>query len=146
MQRAVRDLERCEEITDVDAVLGSYDIIASGAFENSRRLTDFIEHVESKPFYQSCFAQPSHETWRRRKQAQSTRKGWVLVKSGSPSATVRDLKKLPSVQKVVLTSGDFNIVANFSVRDPGNWRRTVFEDIQGATGVRDTVTLPGLSD
>jgi hypothetical protein len=145
MNRAVRDLERSEEITEVDTVLGCYDIIASGAVEDSRRLSDFIENVESTPFFKSCYARPSHETWKRRNGGRSTMHGWVLIRSGSPSATVRDLKKLPNVQKVVLTSGDFNIVANFSVRGYDDWSRTVYEEIHKAAGVRDVITLPRLS-
>lgn len=146
MYKAVRDLERSEEITEVDTVLGFYDIVASGAFDDSRDLTDFIEKVESKPFFQSCYVRPSYEFWKRRTKSDSHGQGWVLIRSNLPSATLRELKKLPNIQKLVLTSGDFNIVANFSVSGPGDWKRTVFEEIQGTTGVKETITLPRLFD
>ena len=146
MYKAVNDLERSEEITEVDPVLGFYDIVASGAFDDSRDLTDFIERVESKPFFQSCYARPSHESWKRRTKDDSRDHGWVLIRSSTPSATLKELKKLPNIQKLVHTSGDFNIVANFGVRGRGDWRRTVFEDIHGATGVKEAITLLGLFD
>ena len=76
MHKAVRDLERSEEITEVDTVLGFYDIVASGAFDDSRNLTSFIEKVESKPYFQSCYARPSHEFWKRRTKSDSHGQGW----------------------------------------------------------------------
>ncbi len=146
MHKAVNDLERSEEITEVDTVLGFYDVVASGAFDDSRSLTDFIEQVESKPFCQSCYARPSYESWKRRTKGDSLGQGWALIRSNMPSTTLRELKKLPNIQKLVLTSGDFNIVANFSVSGPGDWKRTVFDEIQGATGVKEMITLPRLFD
>ncbi|MCJ2563517.1 MAG: hypothetical protein LN417_05460 [Candidatus Thermoplasmatota archaeon] len=146
MHKAVNDLERSEEINEVDPVLGFYDIVASGAFDDSRDLTDFIERVESKPFFQSCYARPSYESWKRRTKGDSRDQGWVLIRSSTPSATLRELKKLPNIQKLVFTSGDFNIVANFGVRGRGDWKRTVFKDIHGAAGVKEAITLLGMSD
>lgn len=146
VQRAVRDLMRNEEITEVDTVLGSYDIVASGAFEDHRSLRNFVERVESKPFCQGCYARPSFEFWKRKKEEDSQGAVWSLIRSSNPSRTLKELKKLTNIRKLIRTTGDYNIVANFSIRSQDEWNRTVFERIHTITGVQSTITLPSLFD
>lgn len=143
--RAVRDLQRCEEIEEVDTVLGSYDIVASGAFSDHRRLRDFASLVESKPFCQSCFARPSFEFWERTEDRESQGAVWVLIKSRNPSRTLRGLKKSANARKIIMTAGEYNIVANFSIRSQDEWYNTVFDQIHNLPEIMSTITLPSPS-
>ncbi|MFQ5910068.1 MAG: Lrp/AsnC ligand binding domain-containing protein [Thermoplasmata archaeon] len=146
VHKAVRDLRRNEEITEVNAVLGPYDIVASGSFEDHRSLRNFAELVESKPFCQSCNARPALEFWERETENPSQGLGWTLIKSSNPSGTLKELRKLENIRKLIWTAGEYNIIANFSVGSQHEWNSTVFKRIQSATGIRDTLTLPSLPD
>jgi hypothetical protein len=143
--KAVRDLQRSEEIEEVDTVLGSYDIVASGAFKDHRSLRDFASLVESKPFCQSCFARPSFEFWKRKEDRESQGAVWVLIKSRNPSRTLKGLKKSANARKLIKTAGEYNIVANFSIQSRDDWYKTVFGQIHNLPEILSTVTFPSPS-
>lgn len=145
VHRAVRDLQRSEEIEEVDTVLGSYDIVASGAFSDHRRLRDFASLVESKPFCQSCFVRPSFEFWKRTEDRGSKGAVWALIKSRNPSRTLRGLMKSANARKLIRTAGEYNIVANFSIRSKDDWYDTVFDQIHNLPEIISAVTFPSPS-
>ncbi|MFQ6107379.1 MAG: Lrp/AsnC ligand binding domain-containing protein [Thermoplasmata archaeon] len=146
VRKAVRDLKRNEEIREANPVLGPYDVVASGAFENSRSLRNFVERVESKSFCLRCHARPSYEYWERQTDEQSQGIGWVLIRSNNPSGTLKGLRELENVRKLMWTAGEHNVAASFYVTSPRDWNRIVLEKIQAVAGVIGTLTLPSLPD
>lgn len=146
LERAVRDLKRKEEITDVVLVSGPYDLVASGAFRDYRTLRDFVEHIESMPYYQACDGRPSFDSWRRKDVLEPTEEGWTLIKSSTPSRTVRELKRVSNVRRIVLTDGDFNLLVNTRADNGQDLDRLLLEKIHSATGVERAVTLPRVSE
>lgn len=146
VEEAIRELKRNPSVREAEPVLGPYDIAVTGAFRDSASLRRFAEEVESKEYCEGCVAYPSYEHWSRERVEEKPARAWTLIRTRDAARAVRELQKVPGVQRILSTVGEFNVVANIAVDEPHEIQSTVLRDIQKISGVRRTETLANLRE
>jgi DNA-binding Lrp family transcriptional regulator len=66
----------------------------------------------------------------------------VLVRTSDPQRVSGELKKVPGIEGLIATTGDFDLLARFGVSDRDTLMTTVLKKVQAISGVRATETLP----
>lgn len=145
VERALSDLRRNPKVKEAEAVMGTYDIAVTGAFRSSEDLGRFQAEIEAKDFCESYSAHPGFENWRREEEAEEPVAGWTLIRAVDAERAMKELQKVPSVQRLIGTTGEYNLIARIGAKDPSALQETVIRDIQKVHGVRRTETRPSLS-
>jgi len=126
--------------------MGLYDIAVTGAFRNAEELRKFQGEIESKDFCEGCAAHPGFENWRREeKPREEPVNGWTLIRAVDVDRAMKDLQRVPSVQRIIGTTGEYNLIARIGAKDPNALQETVIRDIQKIHGVRRTETRTSLA-
>lgn len=145
VERALNELRRNPQVREVEAVMGPYDIAVTGAFRSSQELRKFQAELESQDFCEASSAHPGFESWRRKEEAEEEPvEGWTLIRATDSERAMRDLQKVPSVQRIIGTTGEYNLIARIGAKDPSALQQTVIRDIQKVHGVKRTETRASL--
>ncbi len=133
-------------VKEAEAVMGTYDIAVSGAFRNSEDLRKFQAEVEAKDFCEGCSAHPGFENWHREEEAEEEPvNGWTLIRAVDAERAMKELQRVPSVQRIIGTTGEYNLIARIGAKDTNALQETVIRDIQKVHGVRRTETRTSLT-
>lgn len=144
VDRALKELRRNPAVKDAEAVLGTYDVAVTGAFRSFEDLRRFQTEVEGKDFCEGSTAHPGFENWRREGVEESPVTGWTLIRAVDAEKAMKDLQRVPSVQRIVGTAGEYNLLARVGAKDPAALQDAVVRDIQRIRGVRRTETRPSV--
>ncbi len=144
VERALEELRKYPHVKEVEAVMGPYDIAVTGAFRNAEELRKFQAEVESKEFCEGCSAHPGFENWRREEAVEEAVNGWTLIRAVDVERAMKELQQVPSVQRIIGTAGEYNLIARIGASDPNKLQETVIRDIQKIQGIRRTETRPTL--
>ena len=145
VERALTELRRNPSVREAEAVMGLYDIAVTGAFRTWEDLRRFQAEVEGKDFCEASSAHPGFENWRREGKAEEPVSGWTLIRAVDAERTMKDLQKVPSVQQIIGTAGEYNLIARIGAKDPNALQQAVIREIQKVPGVRRTETRPSLT-
>ncbi|MFA5895428.1 MAG: Lrp/AsnC ligand binding domain-containing protein [Thermoplasmata archaeon] len=146
VERALAELRQHPKVNEAEAVMGLYDIAVTGAFRNAEELRKFQGEIESKDFCEGCAAHPGFENWRREeKPREEPVNGWTLIRAVDVDRAMKDLQRVPSVQRIIGTTGEYNLIARIGAKDPNALQETVIRDIQKIHGVRRTETRTSLA-
>ncbi len=145
VERALTELRRNPKVKEAEAVMGIYDVAVTGAFRNSQELRKFQAEIEAQDFCEESSAHPGFEHWHRKEEAEEPVSGWTLIRATDAERAMRELQQVPSVQRIIGTSGEYNLIARIGARDPNALQETVIRDIQKVHGVKRTETRPSLT-
>lgn len=68
--------------------------------------------------------------------------GWVLVRTTDPQRVAGELKRIPGVEGLIATVGNYDLLARLGFAEPDALMTTVLRKVQTISGVRATETLP----
>lgn len=146
VERALTELRQHPMVKEAEAVMGPYDIAVTGAFRNAEELRKFQGEVEAKEFCEGCSAHPSFESWRREEKPRGEPvNGWTLIHAVDVDRAMKELQRVPSVERIIGTTGEYNIIARIGAKDPNALQETVIREIQKVHGVRRTETRTSLT-
>ncbi len=144
--RALKELREHPTVSKAEPVLGPYDIVVTGAFKNLDELRKFQEELETKEFCEGCVPNPSFEEWARPEPEKREISAWTLIKAVNPQRTLQELQRIPAVNRVYTTAGEFNVIANVAANKPHDLMDTILKHIQAIKDVRRTETLTGIPE
>ena len=145
VEHALTELRRNPSVKEAEAVMGRYDVAVTGAFRSSEDLWRFQTEIEGKDFCEASSAHPAFENWRREGKAEEPANGWTLIRAVDAERAMKDLQKVSSVQRVIGTAGEYNLIARIGAKDTNALQQAVIRDIQKIPGVRRTETRPSLT-
>lgn len=146
VERALAELRQHPKVNEAEAVMGLYDIAVTGAFRNAEELRKFQSEIESKDFCEGSAAHPGFENWRREeKPREEPVKGWTLIRAVDVDRAMKELQRVPSVERIIGTTGEYNLIARIGAKDPNALQETVIREIQKVHGVRRTETRTSLA-
>lgn len=146
VERALAELRQHPKVNEAEAVMGLYDIAVTGAFRNAEELRKFQSEIESKDFCEGCAAHPGFENWRREeKPREEPVNGWTLIRAVDVDRAMKELQRVPSVERIIGTTGEYNLIARIGAKDPNALQETVIREIQKVHGVRRTETRTSLA-
>ncbi|HYM40777.1 MAG TPA: Lrp/AsnC ligand binding domain-containing protein [Thermoplasmata archaeon] len=58
---------------------------------------------------------------------------------------MQELQEVPCVQRLIGTTGEYNVIARIGAKDPNALQQSVIREIQKVHGVRRTETRPSLT-
>ncbi len=145
VENALNELKRHPKVKTAEPVMGAYDIAVTGAFRTMDELRTFQSEVEAKEFCEGCAAHPGFENWRRKEEAEEPVNGWTLIRAIDAARAMQELQDVPSVQRIIGTTGEYNVIARVGAKDPNALQQSVIRDIQKVHGVRRTETRPSLT-
>ncbi|MEK6988144.1 MAG: Lrp/AsnC ligand binding domain-containing protein [Candidatus Thermoplasmatota archaeon] len=145
VEHALEELRRHPHVKEAEAVMGTYDVAVTGAFRSSEELRKFQAELEAKDFCEGCAAHPGFENWRREEAEEEPVNGWTLIRAVDVDRAMKDLQRVPSVQRIIGTTGEYNLIARIGAKDPNALQETVIRDIQKIHGIRRTETRPSLT-
>ncbi len=145
VESALSELQRHPKVKAAEPVMGLYDIAVTGAFATMDELRKFQSEIEAKEFCEGCAAHPGFENWRRKEEAEEPVSGWTLIRAVDAERAMEELRKVPSVQKIIGTTGEYNVIARVGAKDPNALQQSVIREIQKVHGVRRTETRPSLT-
>ena len=145
VENALSELQRHSKVKTAEPVLGVYDIAVTGAFRTMAELRKFQAEIEAKEFCEGCAAHPGFENWSRKEEAEEPVNGWTLIQAVDAERAMQELQKVPSVQRIIGTTGEFNVLARIGAEDQNKLQETVIRDIQKVRGIRRTETRPSLT-
>lgn len=144
VERAVADLKKFETVSRVEPVLGPYDLVVTGAFEDGRKLQKFLQDLQGKDFCAGAQADLSLEQWRREHEEKGPISAWTRIEASNPEKVMKELQKIQAVNYLYATPGQYNVIANFAAPETRGLMATVTRDIQRIGDIRRTETLSGL--
>jgi DNA-binding Lrp family transcriptional regulator len=144
VERAVSELQRLPHVKSAEAVLGTYDVAVTGAFRSTEELRKFQSEIEAKDFCEGSAAHPGFESWRSEEAREEPVNGWTLIRAVDVDRAMQELQKVSSVQRIIGTTGEYNVIARIGAKDSNALQETVIRDIQKVHGVRRTETRPSL--
>jgi len=142
VERAVTELRRHSHVKSAEAVMGTYDVAVTGAFRSTEELRKFQSEIEAKDFCEG--SHPGFESWRSEEARDETVNGWTLIRAVDVDRAMQELQKVSSVQRIIGTTGEYNVIARIGAKDSNALQETVIRDIQTVHGVRRTETRPSL--
>ena len=142
VEHALTELRRNSSVREAEAVMGRYDVAVTGAFRSSEDLRRFQTEIEGKDFCEASSAHPAFENWRREGKAEEPASGWTLIRAIDAERAMKDLQKVSSVQRVIGTAGEYNLIVRIGAKDTNALQQAVIRDIQKIPGVRRTETRP----
>ncbi len=144
LDRLMTDLRRNSKVKEVEPVMGTYDLAVSGAFRSLDELQRFQAEIESKEQCEGCAVHPSFATWEHTHGTEPLPfVGWTLIRTTDQERATKELQRLPSVERLITTTGEFDLIARLSAKDPNDLQEVVIRDIQKVPGVRRTETRAG---
>ena len=145
VEHALTELRRNPSVKEAEAVMGLYDVAVTGAFRSSEDLRRFQTEIEGKDFCEASSAHPGFENWRREGKAEEPASGWTLIRAVDAERAMKDLQKVSSVQRIIGTAGEYNLIARIGAKDTNALQQAVIRDIQKIAGIRRTETRPSLT-
>lgn len=145
VENALKELENHPKVKTVEPVLGAYDIAVTGAFRNMEELRKFQAELEAKEFCEGSTAHPGFENWHRKEEAEEPVNGWTLIRAVDAERAMKELQEVRSVQRIIGTTGEYNVIARVGAKDPNALQESVIREIQKVHGVRRTETRPSLT-
>jgi hypothetical protein len=140
VEKAISQAKGKPNVTQVEPVLGRHDVAIRGKFRDlaelhrtqSSLMTDWVRRFQTYPAVQEYMKQQANG---------QPISAWVLVRSNDPQRVSGELKKVPGIESLIGTTGDFDLIARFGVEDRETLMTTVVKKIQAIQGVRATETL-----
>lgn len=145
VESALSELQRHPKVKTAEPVMGAYDLAVTGAFRTMEELRKFQSEIEAKEFCEGCAAHPGFENWHRKEEAEEPVNGWTLIRAVDAERAMEELQKVPSVQRIIGTTGEYNVLARIGAKDSNALQQSVIREIQTVHGVRRTETRPSLS-
>lgn len=145
VENALSELQRHPKVKEAEPVMGAYDIAVTGAFRTVEELRKFQAEIEAKEFCEGSVAHPGFENWRREEEAKEPVNGWTLIRAIDAERAMKELQKVPSVRKIIGTTGEYNVIARVGAKDPNSLQQSVIREIHKVHGVRRTETRPTLT-
>ncbi len=70
---------------------------------------------------------------------------WILIRTNDPQRVASEIKKVPGIEGLIGTVGNFDLLARFGAEQQDALMQTVLRKIQTISGVKATETLPAFS-
>jgi DNA-binding Lrp family transcriptional regulator len=146
VDRALKELRKLEPVNRVETVLGPYDLVVTGAFRDSRSFQKFLQGIEEQDFCQGCEAQITLEGWKREREEKGPISAWTLIQASNPEKVMKELQKIPAVNRLYTTPGHFNVIANIAAPETSKLIKTLTDEIHRIHEIRRTETLSGVRE
>ncbi|HYY48353.1 MAG TPA: Lrp/AsnC ligand binding domain-containing protein [Thermoplasmata archaeon] len=140
MEKTISQAKGKPNVTQVEPVLGRHDIAIRGRFRDlaelhrtqSAFMTDYVRGFQTYPAVQEIMKPTANG---------QPISAWVLIRSNDPQRVSNELKRVPGIESLIGTTGDFDLIARFGVEDRETLMTTVLKKVQAISGVRATETL-----
>ncbi|MFQ6106455.1 MAG: Lrp/AsnC ligand binding domain-containing protein [Thermoplasmata archaeon] len=142
VDEAASDLRDRPEVTEVNRLLGQWDLVVSGNFPDYDTYRAFAENIETKPYCDRVSAYPCFREWRREKPSKTPITGWAMIGTNKTEETFEKLKDYQQVYWMTYTTGDYNIIALMGARELDELSNFMTSEVQRIPGVKRTETLP----
>lgn len=145
VERTLTELRRNPKVRIAEPVMGTYDLAISGAFKSPEDLRKFQTEIEENESFEGTTAYPGFATWSREgKVPEQEFVGWTLIRATDPDGAMKELQKIPSVNRLISTAGEYNLIARISAKNPNELQEVVLQNIQKVPGIRRTETRSGI--
>jgi DNA-binding Lrp family transcriptional regulator len=145
VERAMAEMRRNPKVRTAEPVMGTYDLAISGTFASPEELQEFRTEIEQTAGLEETSAYPGLASWSRNSRIPSEQGffGWTLIRAADPDRAMKELQKIPSVNRLMSTTGEYNLIARISAQNPNEIQEVVLKNIQRVPGIERTETLPG---
>jgi DNA-binding Lrp family transcriptional regulator len=141
VERALSRLRQNPLVKEAEAIMGRYDIAVAASVRNAEELRKLQSEFEAEDFCDGSFAHPAFESWRREGPAREAPvNAWTLIRAANAERAMRELQRLPMVERIIGTTGEYNLIARIGAKDTNELQSGVLRDIQRVEGVRRTET------
>lgn len=140
LENAYREISRMTNVTKVWPILGSYDLLVYAGFPSYEGLRDFVGELRSKPYCQGCKVHPNFWDWEREGVKDTPVTGWVFIDTSDFNSTFEGLKRITNVNRVISTTGDYNMIASIGVDEFSQYGNVLRKDVLNTPGIRKTET------
>jgi hypothetical protein len=141
VERTLTTLRGKPNVASAEAVLGRHDIAVAGNFRDADALRGFQSEVQLMDHVRSFRSYPALWNWTQKQTTGHPISAYVLIRSSNPKQAISELEKLPTVQEIIGTTGDSDIVARIGASNNEDLRQTVVNKVQSMPGVLSTETL-----
>ncbi len=144
VEKAISSAKGKPNVTHAEPVFGRHDVAVRGNFRDLAELhrlqatigADFIRGFQAYPAVQ--------EFVKIRPNGQPV-SSWILIRTNDPQRVASELKKVPGIEGLIGTVGNFDLLARFGAEHQDALMQTVLRKIQTISGVKATETLPAFS-
>jgi DNA-binding Lrp family transcriptional regulator len=145
VEQTLTQLKRNPKVLMVEPVMGTYDLAISGAFKSPEELRKFQTEIDENESFEGSTAYPGFGSWsREEKLPEQEFVGWTLIRATDPDRATKELQKIPSVNRLISTTGEYNLIARLSAKNPNALQEVVLQNIQMVPGIRRTETRSAL--
>ncbi len=144
VDKAAKELKAFDRVSRVEPVLGTFDLVVTGAFKDGRSLQRFLQQVRGKDYCDGIEAQFSLEQWKRDEEYQGPISAWTLIEAADPEYVMTELRKIRAVNALYATPGHFNVLANIAAPETHGLMTTVTQ-IHKIRDILRTETLSGVN-
>ncbi len=146
LEKAVKEVRGMEGVTRAEPVLGPYDLVVTGAFRDAAGLQRFLQQLQEKGFSEGYEAKLSLEHWKRDRDEKGLISAWTLIEATNPERVMKELQRIPAVNRLYTTLGHYNVIANIAAPETPELLKILERDFHGIREIRRTETMPGVRD
>ena len=146
LEEATRELRENREVSDVQRLLGPWDLIVSGTFSDYESLRKFAETVDSKPYCERHTVYPNFKEWTRETPTKTPTTGWAMIRTSNVDQLLDELQKTEEVQWLMSTSGEYNVIARIGTDKLSELANFLTTKVHKVPGVKSTETLPSTEE
>lgn len=141
VEAALKELHGKAEVEEAQPVLGTYDVVVTGAFKDIEDLRRFSTAIVGADFCEDCIENVSLERWAREEPQGGAAAAWTLIKAADPERVAMELRKVPAVNAVFSTVGAYDVIAKLAAQSPRELQDSILGRIQTLEGIRRTESL-----
>jgi len=146
LEEAARELRENREVSDVQRLLGPWDLIVSGTFSDYESLRKFAEKIDSKSYCERYSFYPNFKEWTRETPPETPTTGWAMIRTSNVDRLFEDLQKAKEVHWLMSTSGEYNVIAKIGTDKLNELSSFLITRVHKVPGVKSTETLPSTEE
>lgn len=146
LEEAARELRENREVSDVQRLLGPWDLIVSGSFSDYEGLRKFAEKIDSKSYCERYSFYPNFKEWTRETPPETPTTGWAMIRTSNVDRLFEDLQTAKEVHWLMSTSGEYNVIAKIGTDKLNDLSSFLITRVHKVPGVKSTETLPSTEE
>lgn len=144
VEKALQTFRQKPSVERADVVMGNFDIALEVTFRSLEELRKFQAEIQRIDYVRDYKAYPGFDLWTNGGANNYPFHGLVLLQTSHPREATEDLKQLSSVEEIIGTFGDSDLILRVGAEDQAELFQTVLGRVQMAPGARATETFLAL--
>ena len=144
VEKAISNAKGKPNVTHAEPVLGRHDVAVRGNFRDLAELHR-LQATLGSDFVRGFQAYPAVQEYVKIRPNGQPVSSWILIRTNDPQRVASEIKKVPGIEGLIGTVGNFDLLARFGAEQQDALMQTVLRKIQTISGVKATETLPAFS-